>query len=82
MSDIGHKSQGGNSPAKAKLSRPRKKPDYDIEQNINDLLETAVSLFKVPYDNRVKRPEETPSISHVAQEMGTSRMRGLRISFI
>lgn len=76
MSDIGQNRRGEqHSPVKAKRGRPRKKPDYDVEQNINDLLETAVSLFEVPYDDRVERPEDAPSISHVADEMGTSRMR-------
>lgn len=74
MSDIGHKSRE-NCGSPAKRGRPRKKPDYDLEQNINDLLETAVALFEVPYDDRVDRPEEAPSISHVADEMDTSRMR-------
>lgn len=74
MSDIGHRSRE-NCVSPAKRGRPRKKPDYDLEQNISDLLETAVSLFKIPYDDREKRPEEAPSISHVADEMGTSRMR-------
>ena len=75
MNDFGHKCQGGDIPPKARRGRPKKKPDYDIEQNINDLLETAVSLFKIPYDDRVDRPEGAPSISQVAARMGTSRMR-------
>jgi len=75
MSDIGHKSQENCDPPKAKLGRPKKKPDYDIEQNINSLLETAVSLFEIPYDDREERSEDAPSISHVAIEMDTSRMR-------
>ena len=76
MSDIGHKSREcGNYTPPAKRGRPKKKPDYDVEQNINSLLETAVSLFEVPYDDRVERPEGAPTITHVAEEMNTSRMR-------
>lgn len=66
---------GPNGSKRAKRGRPKKKPDYNVEQNINDLLETAVSLFEIPYDDRVQRPEDAPSISRVADEMDTSRMR-------
>ena len=80
MSDIGHTGHNesrecGKHTPPAKRGRPKKKPDYDVEQNINSLLETAVSLFEVPYDDRVERPEESPTITHVAEEMDTSRMR-------
>lgn len=70
MSDIG---QSGSK--RAKRGRPKKKPDYDREQNINDLLEQAKSLFEIGYDDRIERPPDAPSITYVAEEMKTSRMR-------
>ena len=66
-------------PPRAKRGRPKKKPDYDLEQNINSLLATAVSLFEVPYDDRVERPEDAPTITHVAEKMNTSRMRARKL---
>ena len=75
MSDIGHKRPVEKSPPGAKRGRPKKKPDYDLKQNINLLLEKAVSLFRVPYDDRVERSTDAPSISYVAEKMNTSRMR-------
>lgn len=49
MSDFGHKSRE-NCDSPVKRGRPKKKPDYDREQNINDLLEQAKSIFEICYD--------------------------------
>ena len=70
MSGIGPKRKG-NAPR----GRPRKKPGYDKEKNINELLSQAVNLFGVPFDDRDERPSDAPTISAVADEMKTSRMR-------
>lgn len=66
---------GPGSSNGAKRGRPRKKPEYDREQNIQDLLNRAVELFGIPYDDRDERPPDAPSISYVAEELKTSRMR-------
>ncbi len=70
----GQECQGVDS-LKAKRGRPKKKPEYDHEQNIKELLEQVVSLFKVPFDDRKERPTDAPNISSVAHSMNTSRMR-------
>ena len=70
MSDFGPKRKGT-----APRGRPKKKPYYDREQNINDLLEQATSLVEVGYDDRVERPPDAPTITFVAETMKTSRMR-------
>lgn len=66
---------GPGSSQRAKRGRPRKKPEYDREQNIQDLLNRAVELFGIPYDDRDERPPDAPSISYVAEQLNTSRMR-------
>lgn len=60
---------------KAKHGRPRKKPDYDRDELINDLLEKAVELFGEPFDDRKERSEDAPSIRDVAQAMNTTPLR-------
>lgn len=70
MSDIGPKRKGT-----APRGRPKKKPDYDRQKNIQELLEQAVKLFEFPFDDRDERPPDAPSISFVADKMKTSRMR-------
>lgn len=85
MSDIGHKRRVGNEPHKAKRGRPKKSPEIVLkekeqeieirEQKIQELLERAVSLFQIPFDDRDERPPDAPTISFVASEMNTSRMR-------
>ena len=57
---------------KAKRGRPKKKPDYDKAEVINDLLEKAVDLFGEPFDDRVERSEEAPTIRDVARAMDTT----------
>lgn len=70
MSDISPKRKGT-----APRGRPKKKPDYDRQKNIQELLEQAVKLFEFPFDDRDERPPDAPSISFVADKMKTSRMR-------
>ena len=70
MSDFGPKRTGT-----APRGRPKKKPDYDRQKNIQELLEQAVKLFEIPFDDRDERPPVAPTISFVAGKMKTSRMR-------
>lgn len=70
---------GPGSSSGAKRGRPKKKPEYNKEQSIQNLLDKAVSLFAIPYDDRDERPPGAPSISYVADAMKTSRMRVRKI---
>ena len=45
------------------MARPKKKPGYDREAEIADLIATAAALFDIPYDDRIPRPEEAPVIT-------------------
>lgn len=57
------------------MARPKKKPGYDREAEIADLIATAAALFDVPYDDRIDRPEDAPSIVSVTEEMETTILR-------
>lgn len=37
------------------MARPKKKPGYDREVEIADLIATAAALFDVPYDDRINK---------------------------
>ena len=45
------------------------------EEKIQELLDQAVTLFEIPFDDRVERHPDAPTLSSVAAEMETSRMR-------
>ena len=75
---IGQNGSAGEAYApilRAKRGRPKKKPDYDKNKEIDDLVQQAVTLFKVPFDDRVKRSQNAPSIRTVADQMDTTRIR-------
>lgn len=57
------------------MARPQKKPGYDREAEIADLIATAAALFDIAYDDRIYRPQDAPSINSVAEEMGTTALR-------
>ena len=85
MSDIGHKSRETIDAPKAKRGRPKKDPELVLkekekerknrDQKIRELLDKAVELFRIPYDDRDDRPPDAPTISFVAEEMNTTRLR-------
>lgn len=60
---------------KAKRGRPKKKPDYDRDKEIEDFQARAVELFGEPYDDRIERSEDAPSIRDVANAMNTTPLR-------
>lgn len=60
---------------KAKRGRPKKKPDYDREKEIEAFQSRAVELFGEPYDDRIERSEDAPSIRDVANAMNTTPLR-------
>ena len=53
----------------AKRGRPQKKPGYDRDEELNALIATAAELFGEPYDDRIGRSEDAPSIRDVARAM-------------
>ena len=57
------------------MARPKKKPGYDREAEIADLIATAAALFDIPCDDRIPRPEDAPTIKSVAQAMETTPLR-------
>ena len=57
------------------MARPKKKPGYDREAEIADLIATAAALFDEAYDDRVGRSEDAPTIKSVAEEMETTPLR-------
>ena len=63
--------------AKAKRGRPKKKPDYDREKEIEAFQAKAVELFGEPYDDRIERSEDAPSIRDVANAMNTTPLEDL-----
>lgn len=68
----------GNTPAhieKRKRGRPKKKPDYDRDKEIEAFQAKAVELFGEPYDDRIERSEDAPSIRDVAAAMDTTPLR-------
>ena len=60
---------------KAKRGRPKKKPDYDREKEIEAFQARAVELFVEPYDDRIERSEDAPSVREVANAMNTTSLR-------
>ena len=58
----------------AKRGRPQKKPGYDRDEELNALIATAAELFGEPYDDRIGRSEDAPSIRDVARAMNTSTL--------
>ena len=60
---------------KAKRGRPKKKPDYDREKEIEAFQSRAVEIFGEPYDDRIERSEDAPSIRDVANAMNTTPLR-------
>ena len=60
---------------KAKRGRPKKKPDYDRDKEIEAFQAKAVELFGVSYDDRIGRSEDAPSIRDVANAMDTTPLR-------
>ena len=60
---------------KRKRGRPKKKPDYDRDKEIEAFQAKAVEFFGEPYDDRIERSEDAPSIRDVAAAMDTTPLR-------
>lgn len=63
----------------AKRGRPKKKPDYDKNEKIQEQLAQAVALFAEPYDDRKDRSRTAPSLNEVARKLGTTTIRTRKI---
>ena len=70
---------GADGSQRARGGRPKKKPGYCREEKIEELIETAVSLFGEPYDDRDERSEDAPSLNSVAAEMGITSVKVRRL---
>lgn len=55
--------------------RPEKKPGYNREAEIQNLINTAVKLAIKPFDNQVERDPFLPSLTEIAEDMGTTLLR-------
>lgn len=75
MNDFGPKRPASDDAVKAKRGRPKKKPEYDKTEKIQEELEKAVALFVEPYDDREKRSSDAPSLNEVAKKLGTTTIR-------
>ena len=65
---------------KAKRGRPKKKPDYDREKEIEALQQKVIDLFGEPFDDRVERSGAAPSITgfiSVLEAYGLSDKNGI-----
>ena len=60
---------------KVKRGRPKKKPDNDREKEIEAQQQKVIDLFGEPYDDRIGRSEDAPSIRDVANAMDTTPLR-------
>ena len=60
---------------KAKRGRPKKKPDYDRDKEIEAFQQKVIDLFGEPYDDRVERSETAPSIREIAEKLDTTPLR-------
>ena len=58
---------------KAKRGRPKKKPDYDRDKEIDALEKKVVGLFGEPFDDRKERSEAVPSIRNIAKALNLSQ---------
>ena len=58
-----------------KRGRPKKKPGYCREDQISKLINRAVELYQIPYDDRDERDPDAPTIEAVAAAMGTTPVR-------
>ena len=75
MNNFGPKRRGTCVPEKAPRGRPKKKPGYDREREMQSLIQQAAALFEEPFDDRKERSRDLPTISSVAEKMNTSRVR-------
>lgn len=64
---------------KAKRGRPKKKPEYDRDEEITALQTKALELFGEPFDDRMERSGAAPSIRDVAAALNTTPLKVRKI---
>lgn len=62
-----------------KIGRPKKRPEYNHDKAMQELMDKAVELLDEPYDDRDLRDPAAPSISYVASELHTTLIRARKL---
>lgn len=70
---------GPKGSKRARRGRPKKKPDYSREEQIEELIDSAISLFGEPYDDRDERSSEAPTIESVADALDITPVKVRKI---
>lgn len=52
--------------------RPKKKPNVNTSKEVEAMVKEACERMKEPFDDRVPRPDDLPSMNSVAEEMGVT----------
>lgn len=64
---------------KTKRGRPRKKPGYDRDRVVDELLTKVVRAFGMPYDDREERPKDAPTIASVAKTLQMTPLKARKL---
>ena len=59
--------------------RPKKKPNVDTQAEIAEMVSQACQLLIEPFDDRIPRSDDLPSINSVAEEMGITIIKLKRL---
>lgn len=59
--------------------RPKKKPNVDTKAEIAEMVSQACDLLIEPFDDRIPRPDDLPSMNSIAEEMGVAVIKLKRL---
>ena len=59
--------------------RPKKKPNVDTSKEVEAMVKEACQLLIEPFDDRVPRSDDLPSMNSVAEEMGVTIIKLKRL---
>lgn len=59
--------------------RPKKKPNVDTQAEIAEMVSLACQLLIEPFDDRIPRSDDLPSMNSVAEEMGVTIIKLKRL---
>ncbi|MBO5569712.1 MAG: hypothetical protein J6A79_12375 [Clostridia bacterium] len=62
-----------------KRGRPQKYPGRDTAKERKELVELAARLFEVPYDDRILRDPDAPSLNEVARSMDITILKARKL---
>lgn len=65
--------------SEGKRGRPKKKPDYDRAEVQDELFVRVIEAFEEPYDDRIERSKDAPSIRDVANAIDMTPLRVRKI---